>query len=115
MINSLKINQTITKSTYSQILKELDNYQITITKLDENEIEIVTRGTINHMRNTKSFEQKVIEFMDKQEIFNTKVTKFMDNVNSFIKSQIEFNNRIEKDIKDIKSCPTIAKELKSIH
>ena len=62
----------------------------------------------------------------KKSTFENKVLEFMSNVNDFIKEQKEFNkkiesrlgvletkvDRIEKDIKDMKSTSTMSKELK---
>ena len=77
---------------------------------------------------TKQFQEVVIEFIQAQKIVNQsqeqtnmKQAEFNQFVIEFIKRQEEFNkmilqrlDNIENDIKLIKSCPTIQKELKRL-
>ena len=74
-----------------------------------------------------SFENKVLvfmsdmtEFVKEQKIFNNSVIDFIKEQREFNKEQKEFNKKVdqrlsvlEKDMKEIKSLPTIKHELKN--
>ena len=76
---------------------------------------------------TKQFQEYVIEFIKEQKETNKKQAEFNQYVIEFITKQEKFNEmilqkvdnidqrliKVENDIKDIKSCPTIQKELNS--
>ena len=83
---------------------------------------------------TKQFQEYVIEFIQEQKETNKKQAEFNQYVVEFIQEQKETNKKqekfnemilqkvdnidqrlikVENDIKDIKSCPTIQKELNS--
>ena len=55
---------------------------------------------------TKQFQEFVIEFIKEQEEFNQMILQKVDNIDERL-------IKVENDIKDIKSCPTIQKELNS--
>ena len=55
---------------------------------------------------TKQFQEYVIEFITKQEKFNEMILQKVDNIDQRL-------IKVENDIKEIKSCPTIQKELNS--
>ena len=76
---------------------------------------------------TKQFQDHVIQFISNQKSFNEYVIEFIEEQKEMNKKQLEFNQRqeeinkivlqrldkIENEIKAIKSCPTIQKELYS--
>ena len=68
----------------------------------------------------KEFNNSVVEFMKEQKEFNNSVVDFMKGQKEFNKEQKEFNQKVdqrlsilEKDMKEIKSLPTIKDELKN--
>ena len=77
--------------------------------------------------NRKQFQEFVIKFIKKQDETNKIVVQRLDKQEEFNKKQEKFNEmilqkvdnidqrliKVENDIKDIKSCPTIQKELNS--
>ena len=67
-----------------------------------------------------SFENKVLEFMSDMTQFVKEQKEFNNSVVDFMKEQKEFNQKVdqrlsilEKDMKEIKSLPTIKDELKN--
>ena len=60
---------------------------------------------------TKQFQEYVIEFIKEQKETNKKQAEFNQYVIEFITKQEKFNEMILNEIKAIKSCPTIKKEL----
>ena len=76
---------------------------------------------------TKQFQDHVIQFISSQKSFNDYVIEFIKEQKETNKKQEKFNEmilqkvdnmnqhliKVENDIKDIKSCPTIQKELNS--
>ena len=76
---------------------------------------------------TKQFQEYVVEFIKEQKETNKKQAEFNQYVIEFITKQEKFNKmilqkvdnmdqrliKVENDIKEIKSCPTIQKELNS--
>ena len=98
------------------------------------EIEHIIRGKqkINQPKKqasmtTKQFQEYVVEFIKEQKETNKKQAEFNQYVIQFITKQEKFNKmilqkvdnmdqrliKVENDIKEIKSCPTIQKELNS--
>ena len=82
---------------------------------------------IQFISNQKSFNEYVIEFIQEQKETNKKQAEFNQYVIEFITKQEKFNEmilqkvdnmdqrliKVENDIKEINSCPTIQKELNS--
>ena len=66
---------------------------------------------IQFISNQKSFNEYVIEFIQEQKETNKKQAEFNQYVIEFITKQEKFNEMILNEIKAIKSCPTIKKEL----
>ena len=76
---------------------------------------------------TKQFQDHVIQFISSQKSFNDYVIEFIKEQKETNKKQEKFNEmilqkvdnidqrliKVENDIKEIKSCPTIRKELNS--
>ena len=74
----------------------------------------------------RDFEKRIDKRFDKQEQFNDEITKRFDKQEQFNNEQKQFNNKqeqfnnkvierldnLEKDVRIIKSLPTIQKELK---
>ena len=68
----------------------------------------------------KEFNNSVVDFIKDQKEFNKEQKEFNNSVVDFMKEQKEFNQKVdqrlsilEKDMKEIKSLPTIKHELKN--
>ncbi len=106
-------NKNINKISKTELQKLIRIIQIkssTIEYLENNEVKIITIGTMKDMKK-QSFEQIVIERLDV-------VFEFIKEQREHNKKQDEHNKKvderldsIEQDIKDIKACPTIQREL----
>ena len=98
----------IRKTTLNDFFTRSQSYEIKLIKIDHasGQYEGTFKGKIKQMSYSKNFEDKVLEFMS--------------DVTEFIKEQKEFNQKVdqrlsilEKDMKEIKSLPTIKHELKN--
>lgn len=89
---------SIHKIALNDFFSRSQTYEIKLTKIDHKsgKYEGLFSGRIKSMSYSKDFEDKVLDFMDKQ-------NKFNDAVFDFMKEQKEFNKEIRTDIKDIKS------------
>ena len=72
------------------------------------------------VKEQKIFNNSVIDFIKEQKVFNNSVLDFIKEQREFNKEQKEFNKKVdqrlsvlEKDMKEIKSLPTIKHELKN--
>ena len=114
-IKKVKKGDRLNKTNLNNFLNQSESKTIELIKYDEltNEYEIRICGKISNMKYSKGFEDTMFDFMKE-------VKDFMKETKSFMKEQREWNNKvnkrldnIESEIKDIKECPTIKRELKS--
>ena len=107
-IKKVKKGDRLNKTNLNNFLNQSDSKTIELIKYDEltNEYEIRICGKISNMKYSKGFEDTMFDFMKE--------------VKDFMKEQREWNNKVDKrldniesEIKDIKECPTIKRELKS--
>ncbi|WP_406602823.1 hypothetical protein ACJA29_01310 [Metamycoplasma sualvi] len=126
----------IRKTTLNDFFTRSQSYEIKLIKIDHasGQYEGTFKGKIKQMSYSRNFEDKVLEFMKdmnefvkEQKEFNNSVVDFMkeqkefnNSVVDFMKEQKEFNQKVdqrlsilEKDMKEIKSLPTIKDELKN--
>ena len=126
----------IRKTTLNDFFTRSQSYEIKLIKIDHasGQYEGTFKGKMKQMSYSKNFEDKVLEFMKdmnefvkEQKEFNNSVVDFMkeqkefnNSVVDFMKEQKEFNQKVdqrlsilEKDMKEIKSLPTIKHELKN--
>ena len=126
----------IRKTTLNDFFTRSQSYEIKLNKIDHasGQYEGTFKGKIKQMSYSRNFEDKVLEFMldmtefvKEQKEFNNSVVDFMkeqkefnNSVVDFMKEQKEFNQKVdqrlsilEKDMKEIKSLPTIKHELKN--
>ena len=126
----------IRKTTLNDFFTRSQSYEIKLIKIDHasGQYEGTFKGKMKQMSYSKNFEDKVLEFMKdmnefvkEQKEFNNSVVDFMkeqkefnNSVVDFMKEQKEFNQKVdqrlsilEKDMKEIKSLPTIKDELKN--
>ena len=126
----------IRKTTLNDFFTRSRSYEIKLIKIDHasGQYEGTFKGKIKQMSYSRNFEDKVLEFMKdmnefvkEQKEFNNSVVDFMkeqkefnNSVVDFMKEQKEFNQKVdqrlsilEKDMKEIKSLPTIKDELKN--
>ena len=98
----------IRKTTLNDFFTRSQSYEIKLIKIDHasGQYEGTFKGKMKQMSYSKNFEDKVLEFMK--------------DMNEFVKEQKEFNQKVdqrlsilEKDMKEIKSLPTIKYELKN--
>ena len=105
----------IRKTTLNDFFTRSQSYEIKLIKIDHasGQYEGTFKGKMKQMSYSKNFEDKVLEFMK--------------DMNEFVKEQKEFNHKVdqrlhkvdqrlsilEKDMKEIKSLPTIKDELKN--
>ena len=124
------------KEVITMIKQNIQNIdvEVEIIHLPNNKIKHIIIGNkkVNPLKNqssmtTKQFQEYVIEFIKEQKETNKKQAEFNQYVVEFITKQEKFNEmilqkvdnidqrliKVENDIKDIKSCPTIQKELNS--
>ena len=96
---------SIHKIALNDFFSRSQTYEIKLTKIDHKsgKYEGLFSGRIKSMSYSKDFEDKVLDFMDKQNKFNDAVFDFMKEQKEFNKEQKEFNKEIRTDIKDIKS------------
>ena len=95
-----KINQP--KKQASMTTKQFQEYVIEFIK----EQKLVNQRQEETNKKQAEFNQYVIEFIQEQKEFNKMVLGRIDNIDQRL-------IKVENDIKDIKSCPTIQKELNS--
>ena len=128
-----KNTHKITKTELQKLIRIIQIKSSTIEYLENNEVKIVTIGTMKDMKK-QTFEQIVIErlnavfeFIKEQREHNKKVDQHIVEQKEFNKQQLKHNkkqeehnkkaderlNCIEQDIQDIKACPTIQVELKN--
>ena len=107
-IKKVKKGDRLNKTNLNNFLNQSESKTIELIKYDEltNEYEIRICGKISNMKYSKGFEDTMFDFMKE--------------VKDFMKEQREWNNKVDKrldniesEIKDIKECPTIKRELKS--
>ena len=119
----------IRKTTLNDFFTRSQSYEIKLIKIDHasGQYEGTFKGKMKQMSYSKNFEDKVLEFMKdmnefvkEQKEFNNSVVDFMKGQKEFNKEQKEFNQKVdqrlsilEKDMKEIKSLPTIKHELKN--
>ena len=119
----------IRKTTLNDFFTRSQSYEIKLIKIDHasGQYEGKFKGKIKQMSYSRNFEDKVLEFMSdvtefmkEQKEFNNSVVDFMKGQKEFNKEQKEFNQKVdqrlsilEKDMKEIKSLPTIKDELKN--
>ena len=133
----------IRKTTLNDFFTRSQSYEIKLIKIDHasGQYEGTFKGKMKQMSYSKNFEDKVLEFMSdvtefmkeqkefnisvvgfvkEQEEFNYSVVDFIEEQKEFNKEQKEFNQKVdqrlsilEKDMKEIKSLPTIKHELKN--
>ena len=105
----------IRKTTLNDFFTRSQSYEVKLIKIDHatGQYEGKFKGKIKQMSYSRNFEDKVLEFMK--------------DMNEFVKEQKEFNHKVdqrldkvdqrlsilEKDMKEIKSLPTIKDELKN--
>ena len=109
----------ISKKKMNQLLNLSNDPKIELVEETKKSYKIKITGDKDKVKKS-SFENKVLEFM-------SGVTEFMKDMNEFVKEQKEFNHKVdqrlhkvdqrlsilEKDMKEIKSLPTIKDELKN--
>ena len=112
----------IRKTTLNDFFTRSQSYEIKLIKIDHasGQYEGTFKGKIKQMSYSKNFEDKVLEFMKDMNEFVKEQKEFNNSVVDFIKEQKEFNQKVdqrlsilEKDMKEIKSLPTIKDELKN--
>ena len=125
--------QKISKNQVLKIIKNANNdstYEIEM--LDDNHAKLILFVTIKAKDNkssmtTKQFQEFMINFVNEQKLVNQKQEETNKIVMQRLDKQEEFNQmilqkvdnidqrliKVENDIKLIKSCPTIQKELNS--
>ena len=101
---------------------QLHQHEIKLIKIDHatGQYEGTFKGKIKLINYSKNFEDKVLEFMKDMNEFVKEQKEFNNSVVDFMKEQKEFNQKVdqrlsilEKDMKEIKSLPTIKDELKN--
>ena len=109
----------INKRKMNELLNLSNDPKIELVEETKKSYKIKITGDKDKVKKS-SFENKVLEFM-------SGVTEFMKDMNEFVKEQKEFNREqiefnqkvdqrlsiLEKDMKEIKSLPTIKHELKN--
>ncbi len=121
-IKKVKKGDRLNKTNLNNFLNQSESKTIELIKYDEltNEYEIRICGKISNMKYSKGFEDTMFDFMKEVKDFMKETKGFMKETKSFMKEQREWNNKVDKrldniesEIKDIKECPTIKRELKS--
>ena len=112
----------IRKTTLNDFFTRSQSYEIKLIKIDHasGQYEGTFKGKMKQMSYSKNFEDKVLEFMKDMNEFVKEQKEFNNSVVDFMKEQKEFNKKVdqrlsilEKDMKEIKSLPTIKHELKN--
>ena len=112
----------IRKTTLNDFFTRSQSYEIKLIKIDHasGQYEGTFKGKIKQMSYSRNFEDKVLEFMKDMNEFVKEQKEFNNSVVDFMKEQKEFNQKVdqrlsilEKDMKEIKSLPTIKHELKN--
>ena len=112
----------IRKTTLNDFFTRSQSYEIKLIKIDHatGQYEGTLKGGMKQMSYSKNFEDKVLEFMKDMNEFVKEQKEFNNSVVDFMKEQKEFNQKVdqrlsilEKDMKEIKSLPTIKHELKN--
>ena len=112
----------IRKTTLNDFFTRSQSYEIKLIKIDHasGQYEGTFKGKMKQMSYSKNFEDKVLEFMKDMNEFVKEQKEFNNSVVDFMKEQKEFNQKVdqrlsilEKDMKEIKSLPTIKYELKN--
>ena len=112
----------IRKTTLNDFFTRSQSYEIKLIKIDHasGQYEGTFKGKMKQMSYSKNFEDKVLEFMKDMNEFVKEQKEFNNSVVDFMKEQKEFNKKVdqrlsilEKDMKEIKSLPTIKYELKN--
>ena len=112
----------IPKTTLNDFFTRSQSYEIKLIKIDHasGQYEGTFKGKMKQMSYSKNFEDKVLEFMKDMNEFVKEQKEFNNSVVDFMKEQKEFNQKVdqrlsilEKDMKEIKSLPTIKDELKN--
>ena len=112
----------IRKTTLNDFFTRSQSYEIKLIKIDHasGQYEGTFKGKMKQMSYSKNFEDKVFEFMSDVTEFIKEQKEFNNSVVDFMKEQKEFNQKVdqrlsilEKDMKEIKSLPTIKHELKN--
>ena len=112
----------IRKTTLNDFFTRSQSYEIKLIKIDHatGQYEGKFKGKIKQMSYSRNFEDKVLEFMKDMNEFVKEQKEFNNSVVDFMKEQKEFNQKVdqrlsilEKDMKEIKSLPTIKYELKN--
>ena len=112
----------IRKTTLNDFFTRSQSYEIKLIKIDRasGQYEGTFKGKMKQMSYSKNFEDKVLEFMKDMNEFVKEQKEFNNSVVDFMKEQKEFNQKVdqrlsilEKDMKEIKSLPTIKHELKN--
>ena len=112
----------IRKTTLNDFFTRSQSYEIKLIKIDHasGQYEGTFKGKMKQMSYSKNFEDKVLEFMKDMNEFVKEQKEFNNSVVDFMKEQKEFNQKVdqrlsilEKDMKEIKSLPTIKHELKN--
>ena len=130
------MKKTNLKEAITMIKQNIQNedVEVEIIDLPNNKIKHIIIGNKKVIQTkkqasmtTKQFQDHVIEFISNQKSFNEYVIEFIQEQKETNKKQEKFNEmilqkvdnidqrliKVENDIKDIKSCPTIQKELNS--
>ena len=130
------MKKTNLKEAITMIKQNIQNedVEVEIIDLPNNKIKHIIIGNKKVIQTkkqasmtTKQFQDHVIEFISNQKSFNEYVIEFIQEQKETNKKQEKFNEmilqkvdnidqrliKVENDIKEIKSCPTIQKELNS--
>ena len=112
----------IRKTTLNDFFTRSQSYEIKLIKIDHasGQYEGTFKGKMKQVSYSKNFEDKVLEFMSDVTEFIKEQKEFNKEQKEFNKEQKEFNQKVdqrlsilEKDMKEIKSLPTIKDELKN--
>ncbi len=99
-MNKDKNTHKINKTELQKLIRIIQIKLSTIEYLENNEVKIVTIGTMKDMKK-QSFEQIVLEFIKEQKEQNKKVNQFIDEQKEFNKKQETFNNKQEEHNKKV--------------
>ena len=109
----------ISKKKMNELLNLSNDPKIELVEETKKSYKIKITGDKDKVKKS-SFENKVLEFMSDMTEFVKEQKEFNNSVVDFMKEQKEFNQKVdqrlsilEKDMKEIKSLPTIKYELKN--
>ena len=109
----------INKRKMNELLNLSNDPKIELVEETKKSYKIKITGDKDKVKKS-SFENKVLEFMSDMTEFVKEQKEFNNSVVDFMKEQKEFNQKVdqrlsilEKDMKEIKSLPTIKHELKN--